>query len=481
MSEEKETETVPPGSDEALDPGGWIVPDPVTTLESARLVEGAALDRVLVHGSPPGEGRDLDLLVRPESEAAIREALGEAGFHSAGHQMVRFRRGTCEQVELYPASSWDLPPDEVTAVFDEAVALPGYSHLVRPSPVHTLLILGRRVVEGVGFLDDKRRRYVEWAVQQDPKVWDHAAARADAWNGLRSIELLERLVGHGFVPVPVRARVIDDRLQASGRSPLDAHVATARQLVPRRRLPVVVSLSGLDGSGKSTQARMLVDAFNRIGVESAIEWAKLGEDRRLWAVRRLGAHVIRVVRPSTRRPDTADPSGDGSHEEVEDLGIPRSTTTTTVWAAVALGSNIWTFRRQTMRYAGRVRFLVYDRYVLDSAVHLRWRYGLDRTAARVLSTALVRLSPKPIRSFYLDMPPAAARRRKMEDPLEDLLEQAEIYREELATRAGSGVIVLDGTRPAEELATVIAEEVWAGLHHRAASRRRPWSRSGRVA
>ena len=480
MSEEKETETVPGGSDEALDPGGWIVPDPVTTLESARLVEGAALDRVLVHGSPPGEGRDLDLLVRPESEAAIRAALGEAGFHSAGHQMVRFRGGTCEQVELYPASWWDLPSDEVSAVFDEAVALPGYSHLVRPSPVHTLLILGRRVVEGVGFLDDKRRRYVEWAVQQDPKVWDHAAARSDAWNGLRSIELLERLVGYGFVPVPVRARIIDERLRASGRRSLDAHIETARQLVPRRRLPVVVSLSGLDGSGKSTQARMLVDAFNRIGVESAIEWAKLGEDRRLWAVRRLGIHLVSVVRPSTGRPDTTSPPGEGSGEGVEDLGMPRSTTPT-VWAAVALASNIWTFRRQTMRYAGRVRFLVYDRYVLDSAVHLRWRYGLDRTAARILTSVLVRLSPKPIRSFYLEMPPAAAQRRKMEDPLEDLREQAEIYREELVTRAGSGVVVLDGTRPAEELATIIAEEVWAGLHHQAASRRRPWNRLRRGA
>ena len=475
MSEAKETATVRGGSDEALDPGGWIVPEPVTTVQSALLVDGAALDRVLVHGSPPGEGRDLDLLVRPDSEGAIRAALGEAGFHSAGHQMVRFRRGTCEQVELYPASWWDLPPDEVTAVFDEAVALPGYAHLVRPSPVHTLLILGRRVVEGVGFLDDKRRRYVEWAVQQDPKVWDHAAARADAWHGLRSIELLERLVGHGFVPVPVRARIIDERLRASGRRSLDAHVETARQLVPRRRLPVVVSLSGLDGSGKSTQARMLVDAFNRIGVESAIEWAKLGEDRRLWAVRRLGVRFVSIVRPITRRPHAANAPVEGSPEGGEDLGMPGGKTPT-VWAAVALASNIWTFRRQTMRYAGRVRFLVYDRYVLDSAVHLRWRYGLDRTAARVLTTALVRLSPKPIRSFYLEMPPGVAQRRKMEDPLEALREQAEIYREELATRAGSGVVVLDGTRPPEELATVIAEEVWVGLHHQSASPRRPWGR-----
>jgi thymidylate kinase len=461
------------------EPGAWIVNDVLTTAESARLVDVAAVDRVLVHGSPPGEGRDLDLLVRPVSEAAISEALQVAGFLAGGHRLVRFRQGTCEQVELYPASWWDLPPEELTAVFDEAVPLPGYAHLVRPSPVHTLLILGRRVVEGVGYLDEKRRRYVEWAVGQDPKVWDHAAARADAWNGLRSIELLERLVGHGFVPLPVRARIIDDRLRATGRSPLDAHVETARQLIPRRRLPVVVSLSGLDGSGKSTQARMLVDAFNRIGVESAIEWAKLGEDRRLWSVRRVGVRLFDIGRRTSVRRPPVEVRSEGA-DTTEGVAISGSSTST-AWAAVVLASNVWTYRRQVRRYTGRVTFLVYDRYVLDSAVHLRWRYRVDGRAAEVLTAALVRLSPRPIRAFYLQMPPDAAQRRKMEDPLDVLRQQAEHYQEALATTAGSEVVALDGTRPAEELATTIAEEVWSALQLQGAARSRRWSRFSRTA
>ncbi len=187
------------GGSGPVPPGGWLHLEALTTVECAQVVDRAALDRVLVHGSPPGEGRDLDLLVRPSSEESVAAALLEEGFRRAGHRFVRFRQGTCEQVELYPSSGWGLPEEEERALFDEAVPLRGFEHLVRPSPAHTLLILARRVVEGVGVLDEKRRRYVDWSVARDPKAWDHAAERSGDWHGGRSLELLERLVGRGFI------------------------------------------------------------------------------------------------------------------------------------------------------------------------------------------------------------------------------------------------------------------------------------------
>jgi thymidylate kinase len=475
------------GSGGSPQPGAWVQTSRLTTRPSAELVDRAAVDRVLVHGSPPGEGRDLDLLIRPGSDAAVRSALLAAGFHASDHRLVRFRQGTCEQVELYPAASWGLPADELAAVFDEAVPLPGFDRLVRPSPVHTLLILGRRVVEGVGHLDEKRRRYVEWAVRHDPKVWDHAVDRAEAWHGMRSLELLERLVGYGFVPLPVRARIIDARLRASGRSPLRAHLETGRQLAPRRRLPVVVAISGLDGSGKSTQARLLVEAFNRIGIDCAVEWAKLGEDRRLWAVRRWGRRVLggSALRSSAQEAQTqVDPGSHASGSPADDgpTGLRSSgTALSTPWASIVLASNIWTFRRQVLRYGGRAQFLVYDRYVLDSAVHLRWRYGLGTRDAAVLTRALVRWSPTPIRAFYLEMPPSIAQRRKMEDKLEDLGQHADLYGEALRGPSGSGVTVLDGTQPIETLAATIAESVWNALEERESTRTKRLRRLVRLA
>jgi thymidylate kinase len=455
----------------------------LTTLESARIVDDAALDRVLVHGSPPGEGRDLDLLVRPRSEDAVAAALLKQGFRRSGHRFVRFRRGTSEQIELFPASWWDLPDEEERALFDDAVPLEGFEQLVRPSPAHTLLILGRRVVEGVGVLDEKRRRYVDWAVARDPNAWGHAAQRADAWHGERTLELLERLVGRGFVPRSTRAKVVDDRLRAAGWSSRRAHLEAARRVLPRRRRPAVVSLSGLDGSGKSTQARLLVDTFDRMGVSAALEWAKLGEDRRLWAIRRWGRRLLLPVVALRARAGDGGDGRDEGEEAVPEEGAPQSEgdglqelrrssgALSALWASITVASVMWTYRRQAFRYRGHADLLVYDRYVLDSAVHLRWRYGLAGSRAELLTRLLQRGSPAPSRAFFLRLDPVTAQQRKLEDRIDDLVAHDRRYAEVLEGPAGEGVIVLDAGLPPEELAAQIADAVLDGLENRAARRR----------
>ena len=64
---------------------------------------------VLVFGSLPPEGRDLDLLVRPAEERALAEGLGREGFVRDGRLFARFRDCSAEVVELVPAADWRLP------------------------------------------------------------------------------------------------------------------------------------------------------------------------------------------------------------------------------------------------------------------------------------------------------------------------------------------------------------------------------------
>jgi hypothetical protein len=79
---------------------------------AANLVDTASPGRVLVFGSPPGPGRDLDLLIRTAELTPVAEALAAAGFRSRNDEWVRFRESTAEAVDLVPAArragGWQL-------------------------------------------------------------------------------------------------------------------------------------------------------------------------------------------------------------------------------------------------------------------------------------------------------------------------------------------------------------------------------------
>ncbi len=381
-----------------------------------------------------------------------------------GHVYVRFGSGSVQQAEVIPADSWSLPAEELEAVFSEACPLEGFRHLVRPSPAHTILILARRIVEGPGILDEKRRGYIDWALSRDSKAWEHAEERSAVWLAERPLELLQRLGGHAFVPSPVRAAVIEDRLRRSGRGRADARLEALRQLRPGRHPVVVVAISGLDGSGKSTQARLLVDGLERIGIPAATEWAKLGEDRRLWIVRRIVKGLLRQV----RRSDSAGrEQADRTEGKEPDPGLryyDHGPFLRVGWPLFAAVSNVVTFRLQVRRYEGRARVLVYDRYVLDTAVHLRWRYRLSGWPLRVVEQLVAWLAPRPLRAFFLQLDPGVAWERKREDAEAALREHAALYEQHLGGAAGRGVTVLDGALPIDDLAAAIGKEVWEALH-----------------
>ena len=216
---------------------------------AANLVDAASPGRVLVFGSPPRSGCDLDLLVRKDELTPIAQALAGAGFRSRDQEWVRFRESTAEAVDLVPATDWSLPQHELDDLFARARPLDGFERLVAPSPEHVLLVLAR--ITGGSGLSPKRRGRIDGALADEPEAWRLARARAAAW-GLRS-EL--------------------DRLERAYRGE-----PAGRPRLPRPRRPRVVALSGIDGSGKSSQARALRAALEQLGHETAVEWSPYGQD-----------------------------------------------------------------------------------------------------------------------------------------------------------------------------------------------------------
>jgi hypothetical protein len=173
-----------------------------------------------------------------------------------------------------PASSWGLPPAELEALFAEARAVEGCAKLVSPAPHHVLLILAR--LTGCGPLSEKRRARLEAAVAEDPGAWERARQAAPAWR-------LRRELAH-----------LRDGGEKSHR-------------IPRPRRPKVIALSGIDGSGKSSQAELLRGALERLGYDAAVEWSPYGQDAWLGY---LAAPVKRLLR-RTRRYAAAEPKETG--------------------------------------------------------------------------------------------------------------------------------------------------------------------------
>jgi thymidylate kinase len=246
-----------------------------------------------------------------------------------------------------------------------------------------------------------------------------------------------------------------------------------RDLLPHPRLPrlrrtYVVTFSGLDGSGKTSQARMLRDALRSNGEDAVIVWGGIGTNRSLARIKSPVKRILRAlprIGPLRELIDRVTPKPDGRPSPLAEPGVSIRrhgvwfNTTTRVWMNIVAIANVYSMRKVVLPGFGRRRIVIFDRYALDSAVRLRHWYG-DSLATRFVITLLRHTLKPPLRAYFLDVPPQVAYDRKSEWELHDLECRATFYQDQYARQ---GVRRLDGTRPADELFAEIATDVWSGL------------------
>jgi thymidylate kinase len=411
--------------------------EPATELarDVATTVDVAATARVLVLGSLPPHGRDLDLLAHPDQRDQIGRALRDAGLAERQSEFALFRGCSAFGVELLSAERF-LAGEPLRDLFAEAIPLDGFATLARPAPVHALLILARLVTEE-GILRAKRRARLERILAEEPRAWEPAREAAVSWCAERALARLERMAGtatkHG-----------------SPGGALRVHRNRLRR--PRRGL--LVALSGVDGAGKSSQALWLADAMTALGADVEVVWNDLLGNRATKLLAALPKAALRLTgrgraRERMARWDDSPPRSrsDGS------AGRARL-----AWSLIVTLANALEQQAAAVPSAARGRVVVFDRSPLDLAVRMQVLYRANVELQRRL---IALAAPRPDLAFLLDIPAevSLARKNDVWSPRQ-LGEQTELYRE-LASRFGAAR--LDGTRAAEEIAAEIARATWLAL------------------
>jgi thymidylate kinase len=392
---------------------------------------------VLVYGSLPPHGRDLDLLAQPDEEGSVSRALVEAGLVGGGARFAAFGGCSAFGVELAAVTSWGLPRGEAEALFAESLPVDGCKRIRRPSPAHALLILARRLAWSGGSIAPKLRSRVSAVLAEDPNAWSGARERAPAWGLVEALHALE---------------------QGDAGA---AHFRHRVSSLPRPRRPLVVALSGLDGAGKSSHAAALRDALAKLDVPAAVVWTPLGQNTTLELIGRPAKKMLSKLRFGPLRA-LAESSASGSvfsqPGSSDGVGAGRSRVTA-VWVTFVALLNVLAQRRALARHALGARVVVYDRHSLDSIVRMRFLYG-EAGNSRLQRRLIRAAAPRPRLAYYLDVSPETAYARKQDWTLDQLRTQARLYAEETTA---FGVHRLDVERPRHEVCAELASEVWRSL------------------
>jgi thymidylate kinase len=220
---------------------------------------------------------------------------------------------------------------------------------------------------------------------------------------------------------------------------------TSRPTTAGRR-PLLVSFSGVDGSGKTTQIEALLSWLAETGLRVRL--------LRFWD----DIAVLGRARETMSHTLFKSEKGIGSPEKP----VQRRDKNVRAWYMT--GVRLYLYFLDAARLAFVIAtasrrdadVIIFDRFLYDEVANL----DLGNRMARAYAKLLLRLVPRPDIAFLLDADPAQARARKPEYPLDFIRSNRAAY---LAlVELTDGVTVIEPL-PAEDVTELVLREVSAAL------------------
>ncbi|MFX0209712.1 MAG: nucleotidyltransferase family protein [Candidatus Hodarchaeota archaeon] len=210
--------------------------------------------------------------------------------------------------------------------------------------------------------------------------------------------------------------------------------------------PYLITFTGLDGSGKTTQARLLNEVLRKCEIKTKYIWGRAGYSHFLETIKTIPRKIWRV-------------------KEQKNSIVPHSTVKSTLFKSPPikfLWSTIITMD-MLVRYYFPVRLallnkriVICDRYFWDSLVDLAIRFNDSDFQIRPVSKFLRRALPTPNLSFFLDISAENVLPRSDEPFLSNLKIREQFYSN---AAQGAALIKLDATEGTEDLSDKVTYKV----------------------